>query len=86
MHIVKNFENGYGISVIDNGIGSQAGLLELAVLHYSRLCFRTPITSNVHGWLTQKEVDILSKRVEALPKDLNCNHGFPEWNKEKEKE
>jgi hypothetical protein len=61
------FSNGYGASVIDTGYGCDQGLLELAVLHKGHLCYTTPITNDVKGWLTEQDVNNLLKQIAALP-------------------
>lgn len=72
------FENGYGASVIWHigSRGSDKGLWELAVLKYTKpfssrwdLCYTTPITDDVVGFQTEKEIDALLDRIEALPKE-----------------
>lgn len=57
------FENGYGASVIKHygSYGYQEDEFELAVLKFDEdgtesLCYNTPITDNVIGWLTNDEV------------------------------
>lgn len=61
---VLNFDNGYGCSVLigkdfySNGIDTY----ELAVLHDDLLCYDTPITDDVLGHLTKKEVTIVMKK------------------------
>lgn len=62
-----HFPNGYGASVIDTGYGSRDGLFELAVLADGKLCYTTPITSDVLGWLTADDVDATLAAIEALP-------------------
>ena len=61
------FPNGYGVSIITDGYGSDEGLLELAVLHNDRLCYSTPITDDVLGYLTPADVERIMGEVEALP-------------------
>ena len=69
MQIIKRkFTNGYGVSVVDHGYGSESGLFELAVTYDGKLCYDTPITNDVLGWLTLTKVDKLMVRVAALPK------------------
>lgn len=65
------FSNGYGASVIRNSYsyGHEYGLYELAVLKDGRLCYDTPITSNVIGYLTADEVAEHLQRIEELPKE-----------------
>lgn len=53
------FENGYGASVIKHfgSYGYKDDLFELAVLDSNdELCYNTPITNNVLGYLTNDEV------------------------------
>lgn len=68
------FNNGYGASVVchDFSYGGDNGLAELAVLKEDtdgdwHLCYDTPITDDVIGHLSSKEVDKLLKKIEALP-------------------
>jgi hypothetical protein len=74
-HIYR-FENGYGASVIRGGIsyGHEEGLWELAVVTFEdespesfRLCYRTPITSDVEGHLSADDVGALLARIRDLP-------------------
>ena len=62
------FDNGYGVSVISDGYGSESGLKELAVLHNGGICYDTPITSDVIGHLTDTEVMEIIEQVKQLPK------------------
>ncbi len=80
MRMNEMFDNGYGVSVIEDGYGYESGLLELAVLHQtptndkSHLCYRTPITSDVIGWLDEDEVEAIIERIKALPRLDRCAH------------
>lgn len=68
------FENGYGVSVIRNAYsrGGGMGLYELAVLlrhedgDYS-LCYDTPISDDVLGWLSPQDVTDAMIKVQQLP-------------------
>ncbi len=66
------FPNSYGASVVigDTTYGGSAGLYELAVLRGDtenwKLCYSTPITSDVEGYLTPAEVTALLQRIEEL--------------------
>lgn len=69
------FENGYGASVVIGKMsyGGDRGFFELAVIKFDDavcggydLDYITPITDDVEGWLTQKDVDKLLKRIKAL--------------------
>jgi hypothetical protein len=58
------FNNGYGASVVshDYSYGGKNGLYEVAVLKDNDICYDTPITNDVIGYLTEDEVsDILIK-------------------------
>ena len=63
------FSNGYGASVIQNccGYGHEDGLYELAVLKDGELCYSTPITGDIIGYLTADEVAEHLSRIEKLP-------------------
>lgn len=69
MQHIYLFANGYGASVIRNcySYGHEYGLYELAVLKDGRLCYSTPITSNVIGYLTADEVAEHLSQIEELP-------------------
>lgn len=66
---VLQFDNGYGVSVIrtDFSYGGREGLWELAVLQGGEVCYNTPITMDVEGWLCEEEVTELMTQVQALP-------------------
>ena len=68
---IYSYPNGYGASVVMNedSYGAMAGLWELAVLDKNGdLCYTTPITNNVIGWLTWDQVDGILKQISELPK------------------
>ena len=69
MQHLYRFSNGYGASVIQNcySYGHEHGLYELAVLKDGRLCYDTPITSDVIGYLTADEVTEHLRQIEELP-------------------
>ena len=66
------FANGYGVSVIRHlgSYGYNSGLFELAVLKGTPskydLCYTTPITGDVCGYLTPEEVVELTEQVSQL--------------------
>ena len=69
------FDNGYGASVICGpySYGGDRGKWELAVTISKKdddwnLCYDTPITDDVIGYLSEDEVDALLDQIEALPK------------------
>ena len=68
------FDNHYGVSVVKGlyTYGGRDGLYELAVIRmtpdmkYSELCYDTPITNDVMGYLTPDEVTDIMKQVSEL--------------------
>lgn len=62
------FDNGYGASVITGGIAycNEFQPYELAVLKGNNLCYDTPITDDVIGYLTSNEIYDLLDRIEQL--------------------
>ena len=62
------FNNGYGVSVVRSPMsyGGSDGLYELAVLKGTKLCYDTPITDDVLGYLTEEHVTNLLSQVESL--------------------
>lgn len=62
------FENGYGASVVRHqySYGGKDGLYELAITKDNELCYSTPITSDVEGYLTEDAVTDLLKQIQEL--------------------
>jgi hypothetical protein len=70
--IVK-FNNNYGASVVkhDYSYGGKIGLYELAIIKYDEngdwdLCYDTPITNDVLGYLSEAEVTTYLMQIEQL--------------------
>lgn len=65
------FQNGYGASIVsnDHSYGGLKGLYELAILKNDKLCYDTPISSDVLGYLSEKDVEDYLQRIENLPPD-----------------
>lgn len=65
----KMFENGYGCSIVQHSFsyGHEDGLWELAVLTEKGLCYTTPITDDVLGYLSETEVDEIVDKIKQLP-------------------
>lgn len=65
------FDNGYGASVV-TGLytsGGDIGLYELAVLDSNGdLCYTTPITDDVIGYLRPEDVTDVMVKIQQLPK------------------
>lgn len=66
---VMNFNNGYGVSVLLGNMFYSNGkdTYELAVLEDGYLCYTTPITENVLGYLTEDEVTEVMRKIQELP-------------------
>ena len=69
---VKFFDNGYGVSVIMSpfSYGGPDGLYEIAVLQGLEekweICYDTPITDDVIGYLTKEEVESILTQIQNL--------------------
>ena len=63
------FDNGYGVSVVrtKHSKGGLEGKYEIAVLNsdYS-ICYDTPITDDVIGWLSPEEVTDYMRQIQEL--------------------
>lgn len=68
-HARIDFENGYGASVITGRMfyTSPRKPYELAVFKDGSLCYDTPITDDVIGYLTEKEVNGYLNQIKQLP-------------------
>lgn len=66
-----SFPNGYAASVIKGPYtyGGELDLWELAVMddNTKGLCYDTPITDDVLGWLEDEEVNDYLNQIKALP-------------------
>ena len=65
---IYKFPNGYGASVVKHqfSYGGKSDLWELAVLKGEDLCYTTPLTSDVLGWLTDEDVQRGLKEIAKL--------------------
>lgn len=71
---IYRFENGYGASVVKSrySYGGKAGFWEIAVIEFNgdnddyELCYNTPITDNVIGWLAEGAIDGYLEQIKNL--------------------
>ena len=62
------FDNGYEISVVrsEYTYGGSKGLYELAVFKDGEICYNTPITDDVIGYLRPEDVTDVMAKVQQL--------------------
>jgi hypothetical protein len=62
------FDNGYEVSVVrsEHSYGGNKGLYELAIFKDGEICYDTPITDDVIGYLRPEDVSDVMERVEKL--------------------
>lgn len=68
--LVYKFQNGYGASLIRHqySCGAEYGLYELAVLDKKgNLCYNTPVTDDIMGFLSEQDVKEKLLDIQALP-------------------
>jgi len=69
------FDNGFGISVVSHNwsYGGPQGMYEIAVLDSDDcITYDTPITNDVIGWLSKRDVSRVMKDIQKLR--LLTNH------------
>jgi hypothetical protein len=68
VHAIIEFNNGYGASIIKTPTtyGGASGLYELAVLKDDDICYTTPITNDVLGWLNEQEINNILLDIQNL--------------------
>lgn len=89
--LTVEFPNGYGASVIQGkySYGGEEGKYELAVRHKAEgddfyyLCYATPITNDVLGWLDQEDVVVNLHKIIRLSQNENCTHKA-NWDEDKD--
>lgn len=66
---VYEFENGYGASVVSHfgSYGGGEGFFEVAVMNKDGICYDTPITGDVIGWLDFAGVAEILEKIKNLP-------------------
>jgi hypothetical protein len=62
------FENGYEASVVKSeySYGGRDGLYELAIFKDGEICYDTPITDDVIGYLTEDDVTETFSKIQEL--------------------
>ena len=77
-HYIYKFANGYGASVVKHSFsyGHEQDFWELAVTKYDEsgnwdICYSTPITSDVLGYLSDEEVYETLKSINSLYPDVD---------------
>lgn len=65
------FPNRYGVSIINNQYSYG---LEMAVLHPDGLCYASPVTDDVLGYLTLSGLRDAVLSVMSLPERTDCSH------------
>ena len=62
------FDNGYEVSVVrsEHSYGGNKGLYELAVFKDGEICYDTPITDDVIGYLRPEDVTDVMAKIQQL--------------------
>jgi len=62
------FDNGYEVSVVKSkySYGGDKGLYELAVFKDGEICYDTPITDDVIGYLRPQDVTDVMEKIQKL--------------------
>jgi len=62
------FDNGYAVSVVRSpySYGGKDGLYELAIFKNDELCYDTPITDDVMGYLSPEDVTDIMSKIQTL--------------------
>ena len=62
------FDNGYEVSVVKSqySYGGDKGLYELAIFKDDQICYDTPITDDVIGYLREQDVTEVMEKIQEL--------------------
>lgn len=71
-----DFENGYGVSIIrhEYSYGGPQGLWEIGILHQGKLCYKSGISEDVIGYLTEEQVTEYLDQIAQLTVNNECTH------------
>lgn len=63
-----HFANGYGANVVRNAFsyGAGDGLFEIAVLRRGEICYETPVTQDVLGYVPEQDIPGVLADIESL--------------------
>lgn len=61
-----SFRNGYGASIIWDGYGKEWGLMEVGVTLGGSLCYKTPLTNDVMGYIKRDSLPGVLAEIVAL--------------------
>jgi hypothetical protein len=87
-----SFENGYGASIICKPVsnGGDAKMFEIAVLKSGKICYDTPVSYDVEGFLRFKDVVEVLHEIRELPPaekddveedDVEYEYIHPRWDR-----
>ena len=78
-----SFENGYGASIICKPVsnGGDAQMFEIAVFKFGRLCYDTPVSYDLEGYLDFEDVIKVLHEIRELPpaEEDEPKHGHIHW-------
>lgn len=71
LHAIVDFENGYSASVLFGGpFYTDDDTYEIAILKNGDVCYTTPLTSDVFGYLSEDAANKTLAAIKALPKEI----------------
>ena len=63
---IAEYKNGYQASILNYGFGGEHNLYEVAVLVDGEICYDTPVTEDVLGYVSEEEVVKICSRIRNL--------------------
>jgi len=69
---IMNFDNDYGVSVITGSMfyTDEGHPYEIAIMYNDTLCYTTPITDDVIGHQTDKDITKVMRQVQLLNEEV----------------